>query len=159
MKRSNDLAYLRQLCCSGLGKEMIIPEFLRAVQTVLPSGNNAFTGVDELLNPTFHIFDFVVAELDERTFHSHFQFITPERGCRAPVLINQQAVLTDWTFLDKSFYSSDLYNQIFRCIGKHHCLHAPVMQAGKPVGMLNLCLARSNKNLSIVASKHFLSIC
>ncbi len=139
MKLSNGLAYLRQLCCSGLGKEIIIPEFLRAVQTVLPSGNNAFTGVDELLNPTFHIFDFVAAQFDERTFHSHFQFITPERGCRAPELLSQQAVLTDWTFLDASFYSPNLYNQIFRCIGKHHCLNAPVMQAGKPVGILNLC--------------------
>ena len=122
MKQNNALAYLRQLCCSGLGKEIIIPEFLRAVQTVLPSGSNTFTGVDEQLNPAYHMLEFVVADLDERTPLVISSFFTPERRRRAAVLLSQQPVLTDWTFLDESFYRSDLYNLICRRFDQHHCL-------------------------------------
>lgn len=45
-KHSKAIAYIRQLCCSGLDKEIVIPEFLRAVQAVIPSGSNTFSGVD-----------------------------------------------------------------------------------------------------------------
>ena len=130
MNQSNTLAYLRQLCFSGLGKEIIIPEFLRAVKTVLPSGNNSFTGVDEQLNPAYHMLEFAAAGLDERTHRVISCFYTPERRFRAAILISQQPVLTDCTFLDEPFYRSDLYNLIFRRFDQHHCLHAPVMQAG-----------------------------
>ena len=33
LKQSSAIAYLRQLCCSGLDKEIVIQEFLRAVQS------------------------------------------------------------------------------------------------------------------------------
>ena len=145
MNQNNALAYLRQLCCSGLSKEIVIPEFLRAVQTVLPSGNNTFTGVDELLNPAYHLLEFADAGLDERAHRVISCFYTPERRHRAAVLLNQQSVLTDWTFLDEAFYRSDLYNLVNRRCDQHHCLHAPVMQAGKSVGMLNLFRPRHQK--------------
>ena len=92
MKQNNALAYLRQLCCSGLSKEIVIPEFLRAVQTVLPSSNNTFTGVDELLNPSYHMLEFAAAGLDERTHRVISCFYTPERRCRAAELLSQQPV-------------------------------------------------------------------
>jgi hypothetical protein len=47
LKQSNAIAYLRQLCCLGLSKEVVIPEFLRAVRAVIPSDNNLFTGINE----------------------------------------------------------------------------------------------------------------
>ena len=145
MKQSNALAYLRQLCCSGLGKETIIPEFLRAVKTVLPSGNNTFTGVDEQLNPSYHILEFVAADIDERTPIVISSFFTPERRSCAAVLLSQKPVLTDWTFLDEPFYRSDLHNLIFRRFNQHHCLHALVIQEGKPAGMLSLFRPRHQK--------------
>jgi hypothetical protein len=88
-KHSNAIAYLRQLCCSGLDKETMITEFLRAVQTVIPSGSNTFSGVDEKLNPTYHIAEFVVDELDEVTPLVLAGYLTPERLSLAAVWFRQ----------------------------------------------------------------------
>jgi hypothetical protein len=35
LKQTRAMAYLRQLCCSGLDKAVVIPEFLRAVVQVI----------------------------------------------------------------------------------------------------------------------------
>jgi DNA-binding CsgD family transcriptional regulator len=145
MKQSNALAYLRQLCCSGLSKEIVIPEFLRAVKTVLPSGSNTFTGFDEQLKPAYLMLEFVAADMDERTPFGISGFFTPERRSRAAVLSSQQPVLTDLIFLDEPFYRSDLYSLIYRRFDQYHCLCAPVMQKGKPAGMLNLFRPRQQK--------------
>jgi DNA-binding CsgD family transcriptional regulator len=145
MKQSNALAYLRQLCCLGLGKEIIIPEFLRAVQTVLPSGNNKFTGFDEQLSPAYHMLEFVAADLDERTPIVISSCFTPERRHRAAVLLGQHPDLTELTFLDEPFYRYDLYNLICSRCNQHHCLHAPVIKTAKPAGMLNLFRPGSQK--------------
>jgi hypothetical protein len=66
-KHTKAVAYLRQLCCLGLSKEAVIPEFLRAVQTVLPSNSNTFTGVYERLMPAYHILGFDSSEIGELT--------------------------------------------------------------------------------------------
>lgn len=146
MKQSNAMAYLRQLCCLGLSKEIVIPEFLRAVQTVLPSGSNTFSGVDEHFNPAYHMLEFVVAELDESTtviISSYFAL--PERRSRAAGWLRQHPVLTDPAAWDESFYRTDLYNLVYRRFDQHHCLIAPVIQYGKPAGMLNLFRPRQQK--------------
>ena len=110
----------------GLGKEIVIPKFLRAVKTVLPSCSNMFTGVDEQLNPSYHMLEFVTADIDERTPIIISSFFTPERRSRrAAVLLSQQPVLTDWTFLDEPFYRSDLYNLIFRRFDQHYSFTLP----------------------------------
>lgn len=143
MKQNNALAYLRQLCCLGLSKEIVIPEFLRAVQTVLPSGSNTFSGVDEQLNSAYHLFEFVVAELDEFTPVVISNYFTPELLYRSAVWFTQHPVLTDASIIDESFYRSELYNMIYRRFDQHHCLVAPVMQYGKPAGMLSLFRPRN----------------
>ena len=145
MKQSNALAYLRQLCYSGLSKEIVIPEFLHAVRNVLPSGNNTFVGVDEQLNPAYFMLGFDPPGLNERFSLVISSFFTPERRRRPAVSISQQPVLTDWTFLDEPFYRTDLYSLIFRRFNQHHCLHAPVMQEDKLVGTLSLFRPRHQK--------------
>lgn len=145
MKQKNALAYLRQLCCSGLGKEIVIPEFLRAVQVVLPSGSNVFTGADEQLNPTYHLLEFVIDDINELIPIIIANYLTPERRRRSAAWINRYPAMTDWRFLDESFYKSDLYNLVYRRYDQHHCLHAPVKQSGKPVGMLTLHRPRQQK--------------
>jgi len=144
-KRSNVIAYLRQLCCSGLSKEIVIPEFLRAVQSVLPSGSNTFSGVDERLCPSYHILEFVVTDLDEQTPLVIANFFTQERLSRGADWFRQHQVCTDMIVLDESFYSSDMYNLVFRRFDQHHALNAPVMQLGKPVGMISLHRPRQHK--------------
>ncbi|ESS71433.1 response regulator [Methyloglobulus morosus KoM1] len=137
-KQSKAIAYLRQLCCSGLDKEIVIPEFLRAVQIAIPSGNNTFSGVDEELLPTYFLAEFVDAELDEFLLSVMGGFWTPERTLRAGKWFTKFSVLANPRVIDGAFYSTDLYNLVFRQWEQHHVLSAPVTQYGKPVGMLSL---------------------
>ncbi len=141
MKQSNALAYLRQLCCSGLSKEIVIPEFLHAVQTLLPSENNTFTGFDEQLNPVYHITEFGVADLVEHAPAIKADFVLPESKSRASDWFVQRPALTETTVSDQS----PQYNLVLRNTDQHYCLHAPVMQECKPVGMLNLCRPHQQK--------------
>ena len=145
-KHSNAIAYLRQLCCSGLDKETVIPEFLRAVQTVIPSGSNTFSGVDEQLNTAYHITEFVTPEIDEITPVVISSFYTPRRLSICADWFRRHPVLADASVLDKSFYKSDMYNLVYRRFDQHHFLIAPVLQNGKPVGMLGLYRPRQQKH-------------
>ncbi len=144
-KHSHSIAYLRQLCCSGLCKELLIPEFLRVIQSVLPSGSNTFSGIDERFKPSYHILEFVVTDLDEQTPLVIANFFTPERLRRGADCFRQHQVCTDMMVLDESFYQSDMYNLVFRRFDQHHVLNAPVMQSGKPVGMISLHRPRQHK--------------
>jgi GAF domain-containing protein len=144
-KHSNAIAYLRQLCCSGLDKETVIPEFLRAVQTVIPSGNNTFSGADEQLNPTYHMTGFVVDELDEVTPVVLANYLVPERLSLSAAWFSQYPVMAGWNLLDGSFFMSDLYNLVYRRFDQHHALFAPVLIKGKPAGMLGLHRPRQQK--------------
>jgi len=63
MKHSKAQAYIRQLCCLGLGKEVLIPELLRAIHTVVPSESNVFTGVNGNMVPTYVIPEHVLPEV------------------------------------------------------------------------------------------------
>lgn len=145
MKQSNAIAYLRQLCCSGLGKEIVIPEFLRAVQTVIPSGNNVFSGCDEHFNPSYHLLGFVLAELDEHAPEVILRYLTSERSSRYTAWFKQYPVLTDAAVFDESFYKSDLYNIVWRPNEQHRILQAPVVKDGKTVGILCLYRPRQQK--------------
>ena len=143
-KHSNAIAYLRQLCCSGLDKEIVIPEFLRAVQTVIPSGSNAFSGVDESLHSSYHILEFVDAELDEAPAVIS-DYFTAERINFAAACFRRHPVIPGWVALDEAFYNSDLYNLVNRRHAQHHALHATVLQNGQPIGVLSLYRPRQQK--------------
>ena len=144
-KHSNAIAYIRQLCCSGLDKDIVIPEFLRAVQTVIPSGNNTFSGVDGHLNNAYHLTEFITPELDEVTPAVISSFFTPQRLSLCAGWFRQHSVLADASVLDKSFYKSELYNLVYRRFDQHYFLIAPVLQDGRPSGMLGLYRPRHQK--------------
>lgn len=131
-------AYLRQLCCSGLSKEIVIPEFLRAVKTVLPSDNNTYTGFDEQFRLSYHILGFSAPDFDEIIPEVIFNYFTPELSLRAALWFRHNPVFTERKSFDEYFYKSDMYNLISRPLEQHHGLHALVLQSCKPVGMVNL---------------------
>lgn len=145
MKQSNAIAYLRQLCCSGLNKEIVIPEFLRAVQSLIPSGNNTFTGVDEQFLPTYHLLGFESVVLDENTPFIIANYITPQRSNLAFSCFKQQSIIEGWEVLDNSFFMSDFYNLVFRPLDQHFSICSPVFSNGKPIGMLSLFRSRQQK--------------
>ena len=47
MKSAAQLAYLRQLCCLGLGGQIIMPDVMRALHGIIPSAFNHFLWADE----------------------------------------------------------------------------------------------------------------
>ncbi len=143
MKKSHALAYLRQLCCSGLSKEILLPEFLRAVHHVVPSSNNAFSGTDEYVSPRYYVLEFVDTDLDGPGVVC--DYLTPERrGCFVD-WFNERPVLVDTGVFDEAFYQSDMYNLVLRRYDQHHVLWALVRHENKPVGMLCLYRPRQQK--------------
>ena len=138
-KHSNDTAYLRQLCCLGLDKEIVIAEFLRAVRSVIPSENNVCT----TLKPPFildnHILGFDASEMANLPLEPMAYFLTPECMIRSAAWFAHHPVFTDpSTIWGKDYYLSDPYNLIWRKLDQHHFLYAPVYQYGKPVALLGL---------------------
>ena len=47
MKSAAQISYFRQICCLGLGGQIIMPELLRAMHDFIPSSFNMFLWVDE----------------------------------------------------------------------------------------------------------------
>jgi hypothetical protein len=158
-KHSNAIAYLRQLCCSGLDKEIVIPEFLRAIQSVIPSSSNTFSGVDAQLNNSFHITEFVSTEIDEVTPLVISSYYTPQRLLLVANWFKQHPVLVDSLVLDELFYQSDMYNLVYRRFDQHHLLIAPVLIGGIPAGICWVYIVHGTKNPSITASKHCVPSC
>jgi DNA-binding CsgD family transcriptional regulator len=146
LKQSKGIAHLRQLCCSGLSKEIVIPEFLRAVQTVLQSSNNTFTGFSESFTPSYFMLGFAATEMDEHTPRIISQFFTPECRNRLSLSLRQQPVITSTSIFTDSYYLSDLYNLVCRQYDQHHVLYAVVAPAGKPIGTVNLFRSRQQKS-------------
>jgi hypothetical protein len=159
LKHSKAIAYLRQLCCLGLSKEVVIPEFLRAVQTVLPSNSNTFTGVDGRLMPAYHILGFDSSEIGKLTAIVMPSYFTLEKLQRTALWFAQHPVLTDPAVWDESFYRlSDLYNLVMCRCDQHHGLSAPVLCGGQPNGMLNLFRPKHQKPFDATEQALFLRL-
>ncbi len=144
-KHNSAIVYLRQLCCSGLPKEVVVPEFLQAIQAVIPSGSNTLSGVDESLRSSYHITEVPHPEMDEVISAIISSFFTPQRLCLAASWFRSNPVLTEPEMLDKTFYMSDLYNVVYRRYDQHHVLIAPVKQTGKSAAMLGIYRPRQHK--------------
>ncbi|HPF59856.1 MAG TPA: helix-turn-helix transcriptional regulator [Candidatus Competibacteraceae bacterium] len=147
MKQSHALAHLRQLCCSGLSREIVIAEFLHAVSMLIPSNNNTFSGSEgnTQLKPTFHITGFDCTDLFDVIPVVVADFHTPERQDRAMAWFAQHPVISDPRVMDEAFYKTDLYHLIYRKFDMHHVLWAPTQREGKSNGVLGLYRSRSQK--------------
>jgi DNA-binding CsgD family transcriptional regulator len=124
----------------------VIPEFLRALQRVLPSGNNTFTGVDEHFFPTYHLLGFDPIELDEHTPVTLADYHISQRLNPALAYFKQQPVMAGWQVLDDSQLKPNFYNLVCQPLEQHHSLHAPVLQDSRPVGMLSVFRPHHQKN-------------
>lgn len=141
MKSSHALPYLRQLCCSGLRKELVVSEFLRALPHAIPSNSNTFSGGDALFNPTYHLCgtpepdkaDFIPAVISA--------FFNDDRKSRTRQWFAKHDVLANPLAIDERFYMSDMYNLVYRPFDMHHVMWTQVTLEGKHAGML--CSYRS----------------
>lgn len=149
MKQSNALAYLRQLCSLGLDKQIVLPEFLRAVQALIPSEGNVFTGCDDQFDPTYAIFGHVTPELNEITPDMLLKFFNQERKFRFAQWFSQYPISTDAVLPDKKFHSTDCYNLVWRRYDQYHFVQSPVFINGRIIGLLCLFRPRSQKPFTV----------
>jgi DNA-binding CsgD family transcriptional regulator len=138
MKHCNDIAYLRQLCCLGLGREIVIPEFLKAVQSVIPSDNNFFTGINQNGDPNYYLTELFVPNLQEKAAEVMPGFFTREKKSYVFDYLRRYSAITDHHVLDERFFQTDLYNNLWHPWDLYHFILAPVIVNGRLAGMFFL---------------------
>lgn len=138
MKQNNVIAYLRQLCCSGLSKEIVISEFLRTLPALIPSHHNTFSGTDAGLYPQYHIAGFDLAGMRATIPAIVASFHTQARQQRAIDWFRDHPAITDARVIEPKFYGSELYDLVYRPFDMHHVLWMPVTRGGRPLGVLGL---------------------
>ena len=106
-KYSSSIAYLRQLCCSGLSAEIVIPEFLKAVREVIPSNSNTFSILNEQNVPTFHFLGFDANQVNI-PIDVVDKYFSPEIGWRAIAHFSRHTLFTGLLIWDSNFYKSDI---------------------------------------------------
>ena len=141
MKRAKALASLRQLCCLGLNREVLIPEVLRALHAFIPSESNVYTGVNEHILPTFVIPEYVIPEVMEAVKSEWNRLYVKPYHSRSVDWYRHHRMMTDVRILDERFYRSDFYHAVFRPYKHHYRVQAKVCNYGAMVG--GISLARS----------------
>ncbi|WP_415880724.1 helix-turn-helix transcriptional regulator [Methylomonas sp. TEB] len=138
MKASHALTYLRQLCCSGLSKEVVITEFLKSLPMFIPSNSNTFSIGDMGLVPNYHLSGFDISDMVNIAPNIIAEYHTSERQQRAATWFASHPTIHDPRVMEKSFYMTDLYNLIYRRYDMHHVLWVPVPLDGVSAGVLGL---------------------
>jgi DNA-binding CsgD family transcriptional regulator len=138
MKRAKALASLRQLCCLGLNREVLIPELLHALHMFIPSESNVFIGVNEHLLPTFVIPEFVIPEVVETLKNEWDRLYIKPFHARSLDWYNHHRVMPDVRILDERFYRSDFYHVVFRPYNQHYRIQATLISNGVKVGGISL---------------------
>jgi len=141
MKRAKALAALRQLCCLGLNREVLIPEVLHALHAFIPSESNVYTGVNEHILPTFVIPEYVIPEVMEAVKSEWNRLYVKPYHSRSVDWYRHHRIMTDVRILDERFYRSDFYHAVFRPYKHHYRVQAKVCNYGAMVG--GISLARS----------------
>lgn len=138
MKTSHAQAYLRQICCSGLSKEIAITEFLKSLPLLIPSNSNTFSIGDKGLLPSYHFAGFDISDMAGLAPAIIAEYHTVERQQRAAAWFAGHSVIHDPRIMEKSFYMTDLYNLIYRRYDMHHLLWIPVPLDDLSAGVLGL---------------------
>ena len=139
MKQSKAQAYVRQLCCLGLSREIMISELLRALHSLIPSEDNFFAGLDQNYSPAYVLAEQFTFEALDVYLNQPAQLFTPEYNVRAVQWFTAHRVLPDFRILDDRFYQRDFYHLVLRLNNHHYALQGTVYQDGRVVGMIVLC--------------------
>ncbi len=158
MKHSREMAYLRQLCCSGLGQTIVIPELLKAVQTAIPSGSNVYTPINSLGFPVGAITDVFIPELVETALEIVPKFYTSEKLKQIDSAIKKNTAVSNPKIIDSKIFSSDLYNLIWRPCDQFHMLLGLVSNHIQPVGRLFLFRPKASRPFNSADKQLFIQL-
>ena len=154
MKQAKAQAYIRQLCCLGLGKEAMLPELLRALHAVIPSETNVFTGMDDKMLPAHVVVEYVIPEAID-FFLSEMSGYTPEARTRFAQWFSRHRLMTDMTILIERFFQTDYYHLLFRPYRLDRPMQAIINHQGVPAGLLILGRAQNERPFSADEQRQF----
>jgi DNA-binding CsgD family transcriptional regulator len=130
------MAYLRQLCCLGLGKDVVIPEFLDAVRDVIPSNNNLLTRQDENGIPVKVIFNLFIPDIINIARELIPSFHTAERLKKDQEIFKLKGILTDDAYSVDKFFQTDMNHLVWKPCDQHYLVQVPIYQNQRTVDIL-----------------------
>lgn len=138
MKRSAQLAHIRQLCCLGLSGQALMPALLRAIREYVDAESAGFFWVDAKGDMTNLYADRMLSPgLMRLYFERHydsdefpFKQAFLARAGRADSVTSSSASAE----LLKTAY----YNEILRHLDAHHVMYAVIRDQGSALGQLSL---------------------
>lgn len=136
MKYTKELAYLRQLCCLGLPKEIAVAEFIRSVHPLIPSENNVFIFVNALGYPVYPIMEVFLPETLEPATEQMPKFYNKLDNARLG--LDSGAIVTDIAAFCDDFYQSDMYNLVWRPANQHFMMMTDIYRHQRFMGRLML---------------------
>lgn len=149
MKHTRELAYLRQLCCLGLPKEILMLEFLREITKLIPSHNNIFTGLDlKKFVPADYIMAIDDVGMIQNIQHILFEYWIPERQYKIAKWFQKYPVATNFEVCDAKFKKSEFFNLVLTPLDQYHPSMALITAPGKPIGTISLFRPRTQKPFS-----------
>jgi DNA-binding CsgD family transcriptional regulator len=146
VKHARDIAHIRQLCCLGVGGEIIMPVLSQALRKVIPSSTYAFFWADESGNVTKAYQEPFTPEIIELFFA---EFYNKRELDAWPVVQKymREGADTGWNLANvdkKRFYRSDFYNVCLRPRNSYDPVYARIREGGRLVGAV--VLSRGSKD-------------
>ncbi len=148
MKRTTQLAHIRQLCCIGVAGQALMPTLLRAIREYASADSAGFFWVDAKGDMTNLYADRMLAPgLMRAYFERHYDggehpfrkaFLT---RARAPETVSSSTASPELT---KTAY----YNEILRHLDAHHVMYAVIRDQGHALGQLSLYRPRQSSAFS-----------
>lgn len=138
MKRTVELAHVRQLCNLGLPAEAVMPAFLRAVRALVPAGFGAFFWVDadgEMTN--MYSEKMLPAEVTSRYFREHYQSAAHAFRQQVMAQIADGVPVAEST-ADAAMLATPYYREVLAPLGAARMLRAVLHDRGRPLGQLSL---------------------
>lgn len=136
MKNSKDIAYFRQLCCSGLNKDIVIPELLRAIR-LMHSNNPQYTH-EINRTPITCWLSHDLSEVINYLCELSQGYWTVEPFAHVMSALKQRGYLSCAKQDDPDFCKSELYNAVFAALIQCHGAALSLSQSTQATSGLHL---------------------
>ncbi len=145
VKKKNAIAYLRQVCSSGLSREAAITEFLRSVSLVIPSNNNTFSVCGKALTDSQHRASSELGMLPRGNPGMARRFPTSECHERARNWFWHHPVIEHSRPPKPPFHEAEMVDRVQQPLDIQHVLFARVRLTDAQEGVLGLYRPKTQK--------------
>ena len=148
MKRTTQLAHIRQLCCIGINGQALMPTLLRAVREYAAADSAGFFWVDANGDMTNLYADRMLAPgLMRLYFERHYD--GGELPFREAFLKRaQSSEMVSSSTASPTLTKTAYYNEILRHLDAHHVMYAVIRDQGHALGQLSLYRPRHSTAFS-----------